>query len=335
VTDDEAFIRAIVAAPGDDAPRLVYADWLEERGDPRGAYLHAEIRWTRDRADDSGASLRTSAAWLDPVWVARVSGPPLGVCCDRAVFVSDDPLPTAAQVDQVEKQSGVRFPAQYRAFLLNYNGGMPWPQRFPLPDGRTGGLFRCYSIGAARTRQDRAWDLSFRLAEVAELRAGRDGSLWNDPRGRHLLPIAEGVPIADWRILCLGPDREAPGRVYWADDYLDMGEDSVLLVGESFAAFLANLVDTRPDWVRLIGADDLPGLRRWLDAGGTPNEQYQEEQRHEPVTPLIQAVYDDRPNMVRELIRRGADVPRNLAEVLGTSLTREMAKLIAAEQRRR
>jgi uncharacterized protein (TIGR02996 family) len=37
VTDDEAFIGAIVDAPGDDAPRLVYADWLDERGDPRFA----------------------------------------------------------------------------------------------------------------------------------------------------------------------------------------------------------------------------------------------------------------------------------------------------------
>jgi uncharacterized protein (TIGR02996 family) len=31
MTDDEAFVRAIVAAPADDAPRLVYADWLDER----------------------------------------------------------------------------------------------------------------------------------------------------------------------------------------------------------------------------------------------------------------------------------------------------------------
>jgi uncharacterized protein (TIGR02996 family) len=34
VTDDEAFIRAIVDSPGDDAPRLIYADWLDERRDP-------------------------------------------------------------------------------------------------------------------------------------------------------------------------------------------------------------------------------------------------------------------------------------------------------------
>jgi uncharacterized protein (TIGR02996 family) len=37
MTDDEAFIRAIVDAPGDDAPRLIYADWLDERGDRRFA----------------------------------------------------------------------------------------------------------------------------------------------------------------------------------------------------------------------------------------------------------------------------------------------------------
>jgi uncharacterized protein (TIGR02996 family) len=35
MTSDEPFLRAILAAPADAAPRLVYADWLDERGDPR------------------------------------------------------------------------------------------------------------------------------------------------------------------------------------------------------------------------------------------------------------------------------------------------------------
>src|SRR4051812_49324247 len=40
MTDDEsAFLAAMAAAPDDQAPRLVFADWLEERGDPRGAWL--------------------------------------------------------------------------------------------------------------------------------------------------------------------------------------------------------------------------------------------------------------------------------------------------------
>jgi uncharacterized protein (TIGR02996 family) len=32
--EDDAFLRAILEEPDDDAPRLIYADWLEERGDP-------------------------------------------------------------------------------------------------------------------------------------------------------------------------------------------------------------------------------------------------------------------------------------------------------------
>jgi uncharacterized protein (TIGR02996 family) len=37
--EDEPFLRAILAAPEDAATRLIYADWLEERGDPRAEYL--------------------------------------------------------------------------------------------------------------------------------------------------------------------------------------------------------------------------------------------------------------------------------------------------------
>ena len=37
-------IAAIVAAPNDDIPREVYADWLEEQGDPRGAFVRAQLR---------------------------------------------------------------------------------------------------------------------------------------------------------------------------------------------------------------------------------------------------------------------------------------------------
>jgi uncharacterized protein (TIGR02996 family) len=40
--NDEAFLRAICASPEDDAPRLIYADWLEERGDPRAELLRQD-----------------------------------------------------------------------------------------------------------------------------------------------------------------------------------------------------------------------------------------------------------------------------------------------------
>jgi uncharacterized protein (TIGR02996 family) len=44
-TDEAAFWAAIRAAPEDALPKLVFADWLDERGDVRGACL----RWLVER----------------------------------------------------------------------------------------------------------------------------------------------------------------------------------------------------------------------------------------------------------------------------------------------
>ena len=44
MTPEEAFVQAITGSPDDDTSRLVYADWLEERGDPRGEFLRLECR---------------------------------------------------------------------------------------------------------------------------------------------------------------------------------------------------------------------------------------------------------------------------------------------------
>jgi uncharacterized protein (TIGR02996 family) len=40
---EAAFLRDIQANAEDVAPKLVYADWLEERDDPRGALLRREV----------------------------------------------------------------------------------------------------------------------------------------------------------------------------------------------------------------------------------------------------------------------------------------------------
>jgi uncharacterized protein (TIGR02996 family) len=50
---DEAFLQAIIENPEDDAPRLVYADWLEERGDPRGEFIRLQCLLDRTALDDS------------------------------------------------------------------------------------------------------------------------------------------------------------------------------------------------------------------------------------------------------------------------------------------
>jgi uncharacterized protein (TIGR02996 family) len=78
--DDEAFLRAIAAAPADDAPRLVYADWLDERGDARAALVRAEVSFAHNPSDTGRAAFRERRAHLDPNWWPRLaratSGPP-------------------------------------------------------------------------------------------------------------------------------------------------------------------------------------------------------------------------------------------------------------------
>src|SRR5579884_4103642 len=42
MTRENAFLQAILENPADDTARLVYADWLEERGDPRGEFIRVQ-----------------------------------------------------------------------------------------------------------------------------------------------------------------------------------------------------------------------------------------------------------------------------------------------------
>jgi uncharacterized protein (TIGR02996 family) len=44
MTHDDAFLQGIIESPDDDAPRLVYADWLDEHGQPeRAEFIRAQI----------------------------------------------------------------------------------------------------------------------------------------------------------------------------------------------------------------------------------------------------------------------------------------------------
>ena len=47
MSPDDAFLADIIENPDNDFPRLVYADWLEEQGDPRGEFIHAQCQLAR------------------------------------------------------------------------------------------------------------------------------------------------------------------------------------------------------------------------------------------------------------------------------------------------
>lgn len=151
-SDDEAFIRAIVAAPGDDAPRLVYADWLEERGDPRGTYLRAEIEWAWQWSKGMPPRATLPAGRIDPFWVFRVSRPPTGVCCDHLKLSERGPSIGREDLESLERRQGFTLPVDYQAFLINSNGGVPepscyYPKRSRQPNPSITRLF--YSVGGA------------------------------------------------------------------------------------------------------------------------------------------------------------------------------------------
>jgi uncharacterized protein (TIGR02996 family) len=66
--DKEApFLSAIKANPDDAVARLVYADWLEERGDARSEFLRLQVESDRMRG-----RLHELRQQLDPRWLATV-----------------------------------------------------------------------------------------------------------------------------------------------------------------------------------------------------------------------------------------------------------------------
>ncbi len=47
MSDEQALIHAVLDNPNDETAVLVYADWLDERGDVRGRYLRLQIDDTK------------------------------------------------------------------------------------------------------------------------------------------------------------------------------------------------------------------------------------------------------------------------------------------------
>src|SRR5690242_16278731 len=68
--DRAAFLRAIAANPDDDLPRLVYADWLDEHGEPeRAEFIRVQCELARLPKGDPRRPELT--ARQDALWAAH------------------------------------------------------------------------------------------------------------------------------------------------------------------------------------------------------------------------------------------------------------------------
>jgi uncharacterized protein (TIGR02996 family) len=80
VSDGQALLAAILAAPHDDVPRLIYADWCEEQGDAdRAEFIRAEVELAKMQPDEDTAphdweqpGYRPLAARAGALWDANV-----------------------------------------------------------------------------------------------------------------------------------------------------------------------------------------------------------------------------------------------------------------------
>ena len=80
MNEEAAFVRAMLDAPEDTALRLVFADWLEERGDPRGELLRLTHMLTQaidvpQRAELEAhmqALLRDGVQPVGPYWTNKI-----------------------------------------------------------------------------------------------------------------------------------------------------------------------------------------------------------------------------------------------------------------------
>ena len=79
MSDRDALLAAVCAAPDDDTPRLVLADWLDENGDPdRAAYIRAAV--ARDREEPWSPAWRAAHRRFEPLHARAVdpAGPGKG-----------------------------------------------------------------------------------------------------------------------------------------------------------------------------------------------------------------------------------------------------------------
>ncbi len=135
--EDNAFLLAVQAAPDDAHVRLVYADWLDERGDPRAEFPRCQV--ARDRlppADPACAPLLEREArlrqahpavirpWERQLTLARIRALIAG---GGANPYTPAPCLTEPEAAAWEAAHGVALPEEYRLFLRGIGDGGVMP----------------------------------------------------------------------------------------------------------------------------------------------------------------------------------------------------------------
>ena len=145
MSDEAAFLAALRADPHDETVRLVFADWLDERGRRGGELIRAESALATAPLDSpqwqvTFARYQRAGVGLSATWCATVGRHPLAhwraVAAHSAwarlerwcrehhprLLEALAPGATAAEVETVERAIGRTLPPDVRASLAIHNG---------------------------------------------------------------------------------------------------------------------------------------------------------------------------------------------------------------------
>ncbi len=167
--DDASFLQAIFDAPDDVATRLVYADWLEERGDIRGELLRARAALAGMPAEGRGRKElaeheRELVGRCDERWLVLLERAEWRKLYDelepkgerRPRWASDKQAEIGDALAAFEKEFGVKLPRSYKAFTHVFGAG------------EMAGFFRFYAPCVKNPEND---DLVTRHRDIREVEA--------------------------------------------------------------------------------------------------------------------------------------------------------------------
>jgi uncharacterized protein (TIGR02996 family) len=85
MNDEDPFIQSVQAAPDDTGLLLIYADWLEERGDPRAEFLRVRVALGQLSPNEKQfralwSKLRRLRSGIDLAWLAVLDRTPIENC---------------------------------------------------------------------------------------------------------------------------------------------------------------------------------------------------------------------------------------------------------------
>ena len=262
MTTEDSFLRAITSAIDDRTPRLVFADWLDDHGDPRAEWLRLDCELAGlGQRDDRRPALEARkrelwdahreglVGWERRFALARIKDKVRRSPESHGLYGAGathrgrlGPALSEDELTAFEQEHRVALPEEYRAFLREIgNGGLgPGDGLSPL----TGGAY----TGAAEGDLAVPFPLSFRSWDGEERFSGEPGVLYlatpDEPWASVYLVVTGkdrglmwgfGHIHAGWfpqAPTCEGDqaatvDRPPRGFLRWYEDWLD-----ALLSGE-------------------------------------------------------------------------------------------------------